>query len=109
VPAILGSIATLAVLSVFRLIESKLPSEFYAHHHLRFKREAVLPEDKLRGLIGAHGFSIANLSTRLLGEGKIFEYRMVIRSRDRANAQRLSRHLLSLPEVIEFRISPTGD
>ena len=109
VPAILGTIATLAVLSVFRLIESKLPSEFYAHHHLRFKREAVLPEDKLRDLIGANGFSIANLSTRLLGEGKIFEYRMVIRSRDRANAQRLSRHLLSLPEVIEFRISPTGD
>jgi putative Mg2+ transporter-C (MgtC) family protein len=34
---------------------------------------------------------------------------MVIRSRDRDNAQALSRHLLKLPEVIEFRISPTGD
>lgn|SRR5215510_4026782 len=66
-PPILGTIATLAVLSVFRLIESKLPSESYAHHHLRFKRESVLPEDKLRDLIGSHGFSIANLSTRLIG------------------------------------------
>jgi putative Mg2+ transporter-C (MgtC) family protein len=34
---------------------------------------------------------------------------MVIRSRERANAQVLSQHLLGLPEVIEFRISPTGD
>ena len=109
VPAVLGTIAALAVLGVFRVIENRLPSEFYAHHHLRFKREAVIPEDKLRDLIKARGFTIANLSTRLIGEGKIVEYRMVIRSRDRANAQLLSQHLLSLPEVVEFRISPTGD
>ena len=40
-----GTIAALAVLSVFRVIENRLPSEFYAHHHLRFKREAVIPEE----------------------------------------------------------------
>ena len=108
-PAILGTIATLAVLGVFRAIENRLPSEFYAHHHLRFRRDAVMPEDKLRELVGGYGFTIANLSSRLINEGKTFEYRMVIRSRDRANAQVLSQHLLSLPEVIEFRISPTGD
>jgi len=109
IPALLGTIATLAVLSGFRWIENRLPSEFYAHHHLRFKRDAVWPEEKLRELVGAHGFSIANLSSRLIGEGHMFEYRMVIRSRNPANAQQLSRHLLSRPEVIEFRISPTGD
>jgi putative Mg2+ transporter-C (MgtC) family protein len=109
VPAVLGTIATLAVLSVFRVIESRLPSEFYAHHHLRFERDAVMSEDKLRELVGAHGFTIANLSQQLVGEGRIFEYRMVNRSRNRGNAQTLSQHLLSLPEVIEFRISPTGD
>jgi putative Mg2+ transporter-C (MgtC) family protein len=109
VPAVLGTIATLVALSLFRIIENRLPSEFYAHHHLRFKREAVMPEEKLRALIAADGFTIANLSTRLISEGKILEYRMVIRSRDRANAEALSQHLLSLPEVIEFRISPTGD
>ena len=90
------------------MIESRLPSD-YAHHHLRLKRDAVMSEDKLRELIDAHGFTIANLSQRLVMEGKVFEYRMVIRSRDRGNAQALSQRLLSLPEVIEFRISPTGD
>jgi putative Mg2+ transporter-C (MgtC) family protein len=108
-PAIIGTIATLAVLSAFRAIENRLPSEFYAHHHLRFKREAVMPEDKLRELVGGYGFTITNLSSRLINEGKTFEYRMVIRSRDRANANVLSQHLLGLPEVVEFRISPTGD
>jgi putative Mg2+ transporter-C (MgtC) family protein len=108
-PALLGTAATLTVLGLFRLIENRLPSEYYAHHHVRFRRPAVMPEAKLRELIGGHGFTIANLSTRLIGDGNVVEYRMVIRSRGRANAQALTQHLLALDEVIEFRISPTGD
>jgi putative Mg2+ transporter-C (MgtC) family protein len=107
--AILGTAATLLILSAFRYVESKLPAEFYAHHHVRFKRDAVMGEKELKELIGSHGFSIANLHSRLIDDGKNFEYRMVIRSRDRASAGALSQHLLKLPEVTEFRISPTGD
>ena len=66
-------------------------------------------EQELRKLVGTYGFSIANLSSRLIDDGRTFEYRMVIRSRDKSNAQALSQHLLKLSEVIEFRISPTGD
>src|SRR6188508_549195 len=54
--AIVGAVAVVIVLSVFRLIEAKLPSEFYAHHMLRFLRERVMAEDDLRKLIGSHGF-----------------------------------------------------
>ena len=108
-PAIVGTVATLVILSAFRFVENRLPAEFYAHHHLRFKREAVMGEDELRKLVGSHGFSIANLHSRLIEEGAFFEYRMVIRSHDRTSAQALSQHLLELPQVIEFRISPTGD
>jgi putative Mg2+ transporter-C (MgtC) family protein len=107
--AILGAIATLTTLSLFRFIENRLPSEFYAHHTLRFPRDKVMGEEDLTRLIGGHGFSIANLSSRLTEGGTEFEYRMVIKSRDRKNAEALSRHLRDLPEVIEFRISPTGD
>jgi putative Mg2+ transporter-C (MgtC) family protein len=107
--AVLGVVATLVVLSLFRFIEGKLPSEFYAHHMLRFSRDQVMAEDELIGLVGSHGFSIANLSSRLTEGGKVFEYRMVIKSRDRKNAEALSQHLRRLPEVIEFRIAPTGD
>jgi hypothetical protein len=34
---------------------------------------------------------------------------MVIKSRDRRNADALSRRLSKLPEVLEFRIDPMGD
>jgi putative Mg2+ transporter-C (MgtC) family protein len=41
--------------------------------------------------------------------GEHFEYRMTIKSRNRNSAAALSSHLRNLPEVIEFRITPTGD
>jgi putative Mg2+ transporter-C (MgtC) family protein len=107
--AILGAFVTLAILSLFRFIESKLPSEFYAHHVVSFARGKVMSEEDLRKLVGTHGFSIANLSSRLSDGGELFEYRMVLKSRDPKNAENLSQHLRALPEVIEFRISPTGD
>jgi putative Mg2+ transporter-C (MgtC) family protein len=107
--AVLGAIATLVVLSLFRFIESRLPAEFYAHHTLSFARDAVMGEQDLRKLIEGHGFSIANLSYRMTEGGKQFEYRMTLRTRDRRNAEALSRHLLTLPSVVEFRIAPAGD
>ena len=107
--AIVAAVATLIVLALFRVIEARLPSEFYAHHMIRFSRDEVLPEDAIRALIGEYGFDIANLSSRLTEGGKQFEYRMTIKSHDRKNAERLSARLRSLPAVIEFRVTPTGD
>jgi putative Mg2+ transporter-C (MgtC) family protein len=107
--ATVGAVATLAVLAAFRFIEHRLPAEFYAHHSLTFQRGAIMAEEDLRRLIGEHGFSIANLSYRLSGDGRLFEYGMVIKTRDRRNAEALSEHLCRLPEVLEFRIAPTGD
>ena len=48
-----------------------------------------------------HGFTIANLSSRLTEGGQQFEYRMTIKSRDRKAAEALSRHLRGLPDALE--------
>src|SRR6187397_953924 len=61
--AIVGAVATLIVLALFRYIEARLPSEFYAHHMLRFARDHVIGEDEVHKLVHKHGFSIANLSS----------------------------------------------
>ena len=107
--AVAGAAATLIVLALFRFIEAKLPSEFYAHCMVRFAREKVMSEDAIKKMAGEHGFSMANLSSRLAEGGHHFEYRMTIKSRDRSGAESLSKHLRDLPEVVEFRITPTGD
>ena len=105
----IATVLTLGTLSVFRWIENLMPALLYAHHVVRFRREAAMPEPALRALIGEHGFTIGILSYRLTGNGRFFEYRMVIRTLNGANAERLSRTLSNLDAVVAFTIAPTGD
>jgi putative Mg2+ transporter-C (MgtC) family protein len=102
-------VLTLGTLSVFRWIEGKMPTELYANFTVRFARDAVMPEPALRELVARHGFSVANLNYRLLGEGGHFEYRMVMRTLKSDNVRSLSEVLNANRAVIEYRISPASD
>jgi len=108
-PAVMSTVLALAVLGAFRWIEWRMPTLYYAQLMVRFVRDGVMPEEDLRTLVASHGFSMANLSYRLIAEGTSFEYRMTIRGMDRANAQCLVQALSALPGLREFRISPSGD
>lgn len=108
-PAAASIIAALGVLSAFRWVEMRLPRAVLAHHALKFRNEAAMPERKVRELIEQHGFSIANLSYALLDDGRSFEYRMVIRTRSREDLTRLAWHLRDIPGLVEFQIQPMGD
>ena len=107
--ALIGTVLVLGTLSAFRWIEARLPSETYALFMVRFSRDAVIPESGLRALVESNGFSLHNLSYRLHGDVGQFEYRMVLRTLDAANARALSDKLRLDPSVLEFRIAPTGD
>ena len=108
-PLIVTTVLTILTLSVFRWIESKVPSEFYAHLEVRFLRDAVMPEDEFRKFIAAHKFSIANLSYFYSVDARFFEYKMVIRTRHSNNARQLQESLRTTPAVQEFKMSPAGD
>jgi putative Mg2+ transporter-C (MgtC) family protein len=107
--AVLGAAAALAVLALFLALERKMPAEFYMYHQVCFSGDAVPSGDELRKLIASHGFAVSHLTHHMRDRGKQFEYRMTLHGRDPKNAEALSRHLRTLPGVIEFRISPTGD
>lgn len=106
-PVAVGTLLTIAALSLFRWLETLLPAFYYAHHFVAFPREQTPGEPELRRIIADHGFSMSNLSYRLDNTGRIFEYRMVIRSRRRDNAYRLAQTWSRDATVIEFRITPT--
>lgn len=108
-PAALTTVATLGILSAFRWMENHLRTEFYAHHTLKFRRDALIAEETLRQMIEREGFSIANMSYRMIDEGRSFEYRMVIRTTQRDSLSRLAHKLRSLPELVEFMIAPASD
>jgi putative Mg2+ transporter-C (MgtC) family protein len=107
--AVLGAAATLVVLALFLALERRMPAELYMYHEVCFSGDAVPSEDELRKLIASHGFAITHLTQHMRDRGKQFEYRMTLHGRDPKNAEGLSQHLRTLPGVIAFRISPTGD
>lgn len=108
-PAILGTIAVLGTLQVFRWIESWMPTQAYAHFILRFPRAHVMPEDKVRKMMRDHGFSVANMNYRMEDGGKTFEYRMTIQTIQKDALERLATSLREKKDVLEFRIAPAGD
>jgi putative Mg2+ transporter-C (MgtC) family protein len=108
-PLIVTTVLSLGTLSVFRWIENAVPSEFYAQLRIKFRHDNPMPQEELVTFIASHGFSIANLSYHYsLSEG-IFEYRAIIRTRERRQVQLLSEALCRNPDVQEFSIRPTGD
>jgi putative Mg2+ transporter-C (MgtC) family protein len=105
----IGAVLTLGTLSVFRWIESKIPTEFYANFAVRFARDAVMPEPELRQLVSQLGFSVYNLNYRLSAEGTQFEYRMVLRAVGAGGVRALSDALKADRQVLEYRIAPASD
>ena len=108
-PAILTTALTLGTLSVFRRIEAMMPSQSYAHHTIRFRRDDVMPEAQLKAILLQHGFTIANISYCISDDAGHFEYRMVIQTSNSGNLSSLASFLRQQPRVVHFQISPTGD
>jgi putative Mg2+ transporter-C (MgtC) family protein len=108
-PAALATAAVLGTLALFRRIEGWIPSHTFALLVLRFRLEEILGETEVRALIVRDGFSIANLSYRLDREAGFFEYRMTIRTGSKEAIGALASALSARADLLEFRISPTGD
>ncbi len=109
IPATLATVLTLGTLSMFRWIENKLPSHYYAHHVICFDRSNVMDESVLKDFLKSHGFTVANISYSVSEHGTDFEYRMVIRTLKRENLAKLAVALRQNENVRTFRISLTGD
>jgi putative Mg2+ transporter-C (MgtC) family protein len=107
-----GAIATViifGILSVFRQVEMRFPTQLYAHLSVRFARAGVMPEPEIRALLADHGFKISSVSYELLHDLQDFEYRLAIRTVNVENITRLAGSLGALPSVRAFGVVPTSD
>lgn len=107
-PAIVAIFLTLGVLSVFRIIEAKIPGQSYIHHHISFARHHIMPETELLQLLKQYGFFLSNISYHADDEHS-FEYRMILHTKDLHNISRLVDIWSTNKHIRAFRISPTGD
>ena len=106
---LVGSVITVGILTVLRKAESRMRSQIFAYNTVIFARDNHMSEAEIRELLSRNGFSVANISYRLMEKGEQLEYRMTVRTMDGGNIEKLSKTLLGLPSIIEFNISMTGD
>jgi putative Mg2+ transporter-C (MgtC) family protein len=107
--AALATVVTFGTLAFFRVLEEAMPTHHFAHLMLRFAQEQRMTEEAVRILLKEHRFSVANFNYRLDRADGFFEYRMVIRTLDKRGTEHLAQTLASRSDLVEFRISPTGD
>ncbi|RYY79515.1 MAG: MgtC/SapB family protein [Moraxellaceae bacterium] len=107
-PAIVATILTVGILSVFRRIESMMPSQIFAHHWIRFARHQVLDETELRAMLKSYGFSVNAMSYHA-DQDNSFRYQMTVSTLKAENLNLLSHALLKMEHVEGFGLSPTGD
>src|SRR5256885_14070236 len=79
-PLALSVVLALGVLSLFRWVEARMPTQAYYHFELRFARTADVSERHIRELVEKHGFTIANFSYRLDRDGSVRRHTMTIAS-----------------------------
>ena len=108
-PVLIGTVITIGILTVFRKAENWMPSQIYANNSIIFDRGNCMSETEIRELHVKNGFSVANISYRLMEKGAQLEYRMTVRTMDGGNIEKLSKALLGMPSIIEFNISMAGD
>ena len=108
-PAIFSTVIVLIILSTFRWVERKLPSQSYAHLHIGFERERALSEADIKELLIKEGFTVSNINYRMDNTNNLIEYRMIIRTSRSENKPKLVESLKTCQIVKNFRLSPTGD
>ncbi len=109
IPAVLATVMTFLILSVFGWVERRMQSRRFARLMVRFKRHVGLPQAQLYEVINTYKISAYGPSYHLEEKGSIFEYTMTINTRDPENFHRLADALTNIEQIVEFSIQPTGD
>ena len=108
-PLVVSVLITIAVLSLLRWIEIRLPSEAYYNFDVRGERSEEFTEQSLRKVLAGCGFHVVHTSYRLDEKGHERRYSMALRSIDRSSSSRLSKRLEAIDSVYGFRITPVSE
>jgi len=107
--AILGTIMTFAILSLFRWLEAKIPTLIYSHLLIKCARNSAMTEENLKEIIEKHGLTISNMSYSIVDGGASLEYGMTMRTRRTGNFRLLANTLSATESIIDYRMAPTCD
>jgi putative Mg2+ transporter-C (MgtC) family protein len=109
VPALVATVMTLAALTTFRKLESRIPRRRYVRFHITFRRENAMPEAELKQFVAKHGYTLEEVSYELNGGGTTFEYHVNMWAKEAGAHSSLVHALAKVPDMLELRVAPSRD
>jgi putative Mg2+ transporter-C (MgtC) family protein len=106
IPGAVSTAIAIGVLSVFRKVESRLPTQRFARFVVRFARENTIPEEDLHAFLRPLGIDAESPSYAIVNEGRDFQFGLTLRTMSPTAFARLANQLSEVEAILEFRIDP---
>ena len=104
--AIGGTIVTLAILGLFRMVDTWLPQQQVAEITIRYKREGAPDAKAIRAMLRGLGLHPSPVSNRLTKKGALLEHGVRVRANSLKQIDALALALRDDAHVVEFEILP---
>lgn len=105
--AITGTVATVAILTAFRLLEARIASQVGVDAVLRYGRSEALHEDELRALFREYGFRVKRIGWNVTRDET--EHRLKIAGFTPLRTEELAARLRDTKPILSFELSPRED
>lgn len=105
--AITGTVATLLVLVVFRIIEQRITRQISVDVVLRYGRTEALHEDEVRALLAEYGFTVKRFGWSSTRDRS--EHRLKVAGNTPLRIEALAARLAGTGSIAEFDIAPRDD
>ncbi|MDQ3124484.1 MAG: MgtC/SapB family protein [Pseudomonadota bacterium] len=104
--ALIGSVATLAVLAVLRLLDAKLPQIGVMDLHLRWTRAAAPDEAEVRALLTESALKCVQIGHVISSDGQMHEHHIKARGQMPLDIDSVVRRLSARPGLAGFSVLP---
>ncbi len=104
--AIVGALATVAVMSIAGGIEQALPHQTVLHLTLSYSHENTPAADEIRTMLESHGFVVRDWTFKLKEGGHRFDYQMVLLADREPAPMALVDHLSKAQALQGFSLTP---
>ena len=107
--AVVGTVATVVILTGMRWIDEKLPQSNIIDVSVRYRREGDFPEDDFRRLMAELKLKPRGMRHRLISSGEAIELGATLRGPSGVQTNMLARRLCDDPRITRFEIEPRND
>lgn len=104
--ALVGAVATLAVLAVLRLLDAKLPQIGVMDLHLRWKRTSAPDEAAIRALLAESTLKCVQIGHVISPDGQLHEHHIKARGQMPLDIDSVVRRLSAHPGLAGFSVIP---